>query len=202
MLKIGLTGGIGCGKSTVANLFASKGIPVLDADHIARELVEPGQPSLVDLVHEFGEMVLEDGRLNRTRLRELVFQSPESKLRLEAILHPRIFDTLSLRIANLHAPYCILVIPLLLETGQQAFVDRILVVDCPVEQQYERVKKRDHLDKNTISAIIRSQINRTDRLTAADDLIENDVPIDQLRKQVDRLHHSYLAMAKHAEGTY
>ncbi|HUL12127.1 MAG TPA: dephospho-CoA kinase [Methylococcaceae bacterium] len=196
MLKIGLTGGLGCGKTTVANLFAAKGVPVLDADQIARELVEPGQPALAAIVREFGEEFLEAGQLNRVRLREVVFQCPERKRQLESILHPMVFDAMQRQLATLRSDYCILCIPLLLETKQQAFVDRILVVDCPVELQYERVKNRDGLEMTEIGRIIQSQVSRQERLAAATEVIENSGHMEQLVEQVEKLHRMYRTLAR------
>ncbi len=195
MLKIGLTGGIGCGKTAVAKLFSELGAPVLDADEISRNLVEPGQPALQAIVEAFGAQVLNGGRLNRALLREIIFQSPASKKRLETILHPLVYATMERRIAELQAPYCILVIPLLLETGQQAFVDRILVVDCPVELQHARVKERDGVDDSVIARIIASQVDRAERLAAADDLIENVGDMGMLANRVEELDRRYLARA-------
>ena len=197
MLKIGLTGGLGCGKTTVANLFAAKGVPVLDADQIARELVEPGQPALAAIVREFGEEFLEAGQLNRVRLREVVFQCPERKRQLESILHPMVFDAMQRQLATLRSDYCILCIPLLFETKQQAFVDRILVVDCPVELQYERVKNRDGLEMAEIGRIIQSQVSRQERLAAATEVIENSGQMEQLVEQVEKLHRMYRTLARH-----
>ncbi|MDD5033599.1 MAG: dephospho-CoA kinase [Methylococcaceae bacterium] len=195
MLKIGLTGGIGCGKSTVAQLFGAKGIPVLDADRVARELVEPDQPALAAIVDEFGEEVLVEGRLNREALRKLIFADPERKRTLEGMLHPEIYRILQERAESLPAPYCILMIPLLVETGQPGVVDRILVVDCPREKQFEQIRKRDSLDDAAIESIVRSQATREARLEVADEVIENDGRIERLKEQVDRLHESYLALA-------
>lgn len=196
MLNIGLTGGIGCGKTTVANLFAAKGVPVLDADRIARDLVEPGQPALAAIVREFGAQILENGRLNRAKLREIVFLVPECKRRLEAILHPLVYDAMRGRMAALQVDYCILCIPLLIETRQQGFVDRVLVVDCPVELQYARIRSRDGLEESEITRIIQSQVGREERLAAADDVIENVGSMSRLQSQVEKLHGFYLDLAR------
>jgi len=196
MLKIGLTGGIGCGKTTVANLFATKGVPVLDADQIARDLVEPGQPALAAIVREFGAQILEAGRLNRAKLRETIFRLPARKQWLEALLHPMVFDAMRRQISMLRSDYCILCIPLLIEARQQEFVDRILVVDCPVELQYARIKSRNGLEESEISCIIQSQAGRGERLAAADDVIENIGAMAQLQMQVEKLHRFYLDLAR------
>lgn len=196
MLVIGLTGGIGCGKSTVAELFAAKGIPVLDADLIARELVEPNQPAFDAIVHQLGAAILRDGVLDRARLRAIVFSNPEEKRWLEALLHPLVYSEIGRRIATLSAPYCIVVVPLLLETGQRHLVDRLLVVDCPEDLQRRRVKLRDGLSDAQIGQIMASQSGRADRLAAADDLLENIDDEATLAERVEQLHRSYLTLGR------
>jgi len=194
MLRIGLTGGVGCGKSTVASLFAGKGVPVFDADQIARELVEPGQVAFAAIVAEFGGDILEHGRINRARLRDRVFAHPLERQMLEAIIHPLVYQALADRAVCLDGPYCIFAIPLLVETGRLDFVDRILVVDCHPDQQYERVRQRDSLDEATVGRIIQVQAKRGERLAVANDVIENTGLIEQLRVQVDKLHEAYLTL--------
>jgi dephospho-CoA kinase len=195
MLKIGLTGGIGCGKSTVAGLFAAYGIPVVDADAIARALVEPGRPALQELQKSFGPNIVDNqGVLNRAALRELVFADPGKKKQLEAILHPRIYEEIQRLLATLNCAYAILCIPLLLETGMQQFVDRIAVVDCPESAQIERVKKRDGFPENTIRAIMQMQVSRQQRLAAADDIIDNSGIATELAQQIEKLHNLYLTL--------
>ncbi|MBN2702388.1 MAG: dephospho-CoA kinase [Methylothermaceae bacterium] len=201
MLKIGLTGGIGSGKSTVARLFEQHGIDVIDTDQIARELVAPGQPALTAIVQAFGPKILQDdGRLNRTELRLRVFQDPEAKKNLEAILHPRVFIEMNRQADLCRSPYCILAIPLLVETDARHRVDRVLVVDCPEQIQIERVQHRDGLSDNMIRRILASQATRRKRLQAADDVIVNDGDLDQLERQVDELHRFYLQLS-HAPET-
>jgi dephospho-CoA kinase len=196
MLIIGLTGGIGCGKSTVADYFAQLGIPVLDADQLARELVAPGHPALEEIVAAFGPEILRaDGTLDRTRLRRRVFADPEQRRHLEAILHPRIYAEMRQRSQTLNSPYCIWVIPLLLETGKTALVDRVLVVDTPEALQRERVLLRAGMDNDTLDAILRSQVSRNERLRAADDVIANNADLAQLQQRVTALHRRYLALA-------
>jgi dephospho-CoA kinase len=196
MLKIGLTGGIGSGKSTVAMLFSEKGIPVVDADTIAHQLVEPGQPALRKIISCFDQDILDaDGRLNRAKLREVVFRSPERRELLESILHPMVYNEIQRQISVLTSPYCVISIPLLLETEKRQLVDRVLVVDCPVEQQYARVMARDNLAKYEVQRVIASQVSRERRLAAADDIIDNSAGIEQLRPQVDQLHQYYLSLA-------
>ncbi len=199
MLRIGLTGGIGSGKSTVAALFAARGVPVIDADVIARELVAPGQPALADIVAAFGADILDaHGQLDRARLRARVFNDDTQRQRLEAILHPRIHAAMAAMIERTAAqttPYVLLVIPLLFEAGQRDLVDRVLVVDVPVAQQRERVAARDHLPAEQIEAIFAAQLTREQRVAGADDIIDNSGDVAALERQVDALHHRYLSLA-------
>lgn len=196
MLKIGLTGGIGSGKSTVCHLFQELGVSIIDADIVARQLVEPGLPALIQLVEHFGRQILNaDGSLNRAKLRDLVFVDPDKKRQLEGILHPLVYSRIAAEIAQLQGNYCIVAVPLLLETGQAHSVDRVLVVDCSVEAQLARVISRDKLGKDQVLAIIASQIPREQRLTLADDVIDNSATPLQLAEQVKRLHNSYNLLA-------
>ena len=196
MLIIGLTGGIGSGKSTVAGYFAQHGVPVIDADRLARELVVPGSSAADEIAAVFGSnMLLPDGSLDRPRLRRLVFADPSERRRLEAILHPRIYAEMRRRTRVLRAPYCIWVIPLLVETAETALVDRVLVVDAPETQQEERVLAREGMDMETLKAILSSQASRAERLRAADDVIVNNADLVHLQRQVTALHHRYLALA-------
>ncbi|MGR9012182.1 MAG: dephospho-CoA kinase [Gammaproteobacteria bacterium] len=196
MLKVGLTGGIGCGKSTVARFFSELNIPVLDADEIAHRLVEKGQPALAEIQQAFGAAILApDGSLDRSRLRDLIFTDPREKQKLESILHPLVYQILQSELAPLTAPYCIISIPLLLETGMTHLVDRILVVDCPVETQIERVKNRDKLPIARIQSIIDNQVSRAFRKAKADDLIDNSNTDYRLAEQVKKLHNLYLSIS-------
>ncbi len=196
MLRVGLTGGIGCGKSTVCELFAQLGVPIIDTDVIARQLVEPGQIALVRLTENFGSVILNtDGTLNRAQLRELAFSDKQHKQQLDAIMHPLIYAELEHQAVGLTTPYCILAIPLLLETQQQQIVDRILVVDCEPALQLLRVMNRDHISARQAERIIAAQTSRDRRLAAADDLIENHSTADHLAEQVKSLHNSYLFLA-------
>jgi dephospho-CoA kinase len=200
MLKVGLTGGIGCGKTTVANVFAKLNIPVIDADEIAHRLVEKGQPALDQIQQEFGTDILNpDGSLNRKKLSERIFSDLKQKQKLESILHPLIYKTIQSEIEQLNAPYCVLCIPLLFETDMVHFVDRVLVVDCPVEMQIERVKNRDHLTIERIQSIINNQISRKSRKEKADDLIDNSVTNYRLAEQVKKLHNLYLSLSDHQD---
>jgi len=196
MLKVGLTGGIGCGKSTVARIFADLNIPVLDADQIAHSLVEKGQPALARIQQEFGASILNpDGSLNRRHLREIVFSDLKQKQKLESILHPLIYKNLQAELESLVAPYCIISIPLLFETDMIHLVDRILVIDCPVETQIERVKIRDNLTIERIQSIIDNQVSRAYRIAKADDLIDNSTTDYRLAEQVKKLHNLYLSLS-------
>lgn len=198
MLVIGLTGGIGSGKTAVSDRFARLGIPVIDTDLIARELVEPGQTALAEIAGEFGPDCLDgNGRLHRAHLRERVFADPTGRRRLEAILHPRIRAATRERVAALIAvPYCLVVIPLLAETGMTDLVDRVLVVDAPETEQIRRVVARDRVDAAQARAILAAQARRDQRLALADDVLENgDGDLDDLDDQVAVLHQRYLELA-------
>lgn len=196
MLRIGLTGGIGSGKSTVCAIFRELGVPVIDSDEIARELVAPGSAALQQITTRFGpQVVRDDGSLDRQQMRELVFNDPGKREQLEAILHPLIRQEMERQIALLHAPYLILAIPLLLEKGWQQQLDRVLVIDCSEELQRQRAARRDGSPAQTIDRIIASQIERDARLAAADDRIDNGGSLASLRAQVEALHHHYLALS-------
>jgi dephospho-CoA kinase len=196
MLVIALTGGIGSGKSTVADELAARGAGVIDTDLLARELTEPGQPALGEIAATFGSRIIDcDGRLDRDVLRSLVFADPQARRKLEAILHPRIKDLMLERLAALDAPYAVLVIPLLFETNQDVLADRVLVVDLPEPVQLERVRRRSGLPTAEIERIIASQISRNERLARADDIIDNAGDHPALLAEVERLHQRYLQLA-------
>lgn len=198
VLVVGLTGGIGSGKTAVSDRFAQLGIPVVDTDLIARELVKPGQPALAEIAVEFGLDCLDDqGRLDRARLRAQVFTDDAGRQRLEAILHPRIRATVRQRIAALKAPYCLLVIPLLAETGMTDLVDRVLVVDAPEAEQIRRVMARDQADEAQTRRILAAQASRNQRLTLADEVLENSGDFAKLELQIADLHQHYLRLAAH-----
>jgi dephospho-CoA kinase len=193
MLKIGLTGGIGSGKSTVAKLFTDLNAPLIDADIIAQQLVKPGKPALSAITKHFGkEVLMPSGMLNRNLLKEIIFTAPELKKKLETILHPLVYSEIKSQISQLTSPYTIISIPLLIETGMENFVDRILVIDCPLEIQFVRVKKRDQLSDARISSIIASQATREQRTLAADDIIDNSNGTQALAQQVKKLHNLYM----------
>jgi len=196
MLVVGLTGGIGSGKSSVSDLFEDLGVPVIDADIVAREVVEPGEQALREIIGQFGEGVLTpDGRLDRRQLRERVFQDEAARKALEGILHPRIRQRMRERLTRLDAPYAIFSVPLLVETGQHLAVDRVLVVDCPPEEQIRRIRARDNSSAEQARAILAAQIPRNQRLRLADDVIDNSGAIEALERQVRALHQKYLDLA-------
>lgn len=196
MFIVGLTGGIGSGKSTVTECFEQLGIAVVDADILAREVVEPGTPSLIEIGQKFGNSILdENGALNRAKLREIVFTDSAKKSWLEELLHPAIRDLMLSRLQNSPTPYTLLVSPLLLETDQHKLANRVLVVDVPVETQLKRTLKRDGSNEATIKSIINSQIGRAERLAAADDILSNDQPSDTLPARVLPLHKKYLELS-------
>jgi len=196
MLTIGLTGGIGSGKSATAKLFAELGVPVIDTDIIAREVAAPGQPALVEIVQLFGPGILNsDGQLNRPALRRVIFADAAKRRQLETILHPRIQTEMLRQAAALTAPYCIFVIPLLLEAKQQHLVNRILVIDCDDSTRRQRLKIRDQMSDAEIDHVFAAQISREERLTAADEIIDNNSNLEQLRAQVNQLHRHYIKLA-------
>lgn len=198
-LLIGLTGGIGCGKSAAAARFAALGVPVIDTDAIARELTMPGHPILAEIAAVFGPAVFStDGALDRAALRRLVFADEAARARLEAILHPAIGAEVDARLSRLpsETPYVILVVPLLLERpGWRERVDRILVVDCPESLQKLRVMQRSGLTADEVAAIMATQADRATRLAAADDVIENDADFEHLAHEVERLDALYRRLA-------
>ena len=200
---VGLTGGIASGKSTVSRLFSERGVPVIDADIAARDVVKPGSEGLMELVDAFGDAVLTpDGELDRRRLREIVFADEAARRRLESILHPKIRSLMAREIDQLDATrikYCLKVVPLLVETQQQESVDRVLVVDTDRETQLARIQRRDHVDQGQAERIIASQISREQRLAAADDRIDNNDDNTNLEQRVEELHRHYLELAKRAD---
>lgn len=197
MLVIGLTGGIGSGKSTVTKLFAAHGVPIIDADQISREITQPKQPALEIITSHFGpDILLKDGTLDRPKLRKIIFNHAEERLWLEKLLHPLIRQEIETRIQAHSAPYCITVIPLLFETMPYPFIDRILVIDISENQQVCRVSSRDNVPHAAIAPILKTQIKRKERLSKADDVINNAGTLATLIPQVEKLHQLYLSLAK------
>ncbi len=198
MLKVGLTGGIGCGKSTVADIFRQWQIPIIDADIIAHELVAIGQPALLKLTELFGASILQvDGSLNRSILREIILNDPQQKATLENLLHPLIYEKITTEINLLNQAYCIISIPLLFETKMTDLVDRVLVIDCTEEEQINRLLKRDGMTIKIIKSFINSQVSRDYRISHADDLINNTETHDKLAEDVKKLHNLYLSISSH-----
>lgn len=197
VFRVGLTGGIASGKSTAAKFFGALGVPILDSDRIAREVVEPGQPPLERLVERFGRGILTaDGHLNRPALRDIVFSDPKARADLENLTHPAIGAALEARSAAAGGPYQILVIPLLVEKNLGSHVDRVLVVDCGEELQLRRLHARDGSTRTQAQAIIAAQASRAVRLKAADDVIRNDADMSAVQVQVSALHARYLELAR------
>jgi len=199
--RVGLTGGIGSGKSTVATMFEKRGVPVIDADSIARKLVDPGGAAYEQVLALTGEeAVAPDGTLRRDVIRETVFRNESLRARLEAILHPLVYSEMEKAISNISYPYCILSIPLLVETNAAATVDRILVVDIPEELQISRTAARDGTTREQAGRIIAAQAGRPVRLQAADDIVDNSRSLDEIEKQVQDLHRKYLDLAANSSG--
>lgn len=197
MLVIGVTGGIGSGKSAVTDRFAQRGIDVVDADIAARVVVEPGKPALAKISEHFGShLILYDGSLDRAALRAIVFSEKEHKQWLEHLTHPLIGEEIIRQIQSSSSQYTIFVSPLLIETSQHELTDRILLVDVPVEVQIQRTMARDTNTEEQVRAIVASQASREERLARADDIIVNDQGLAHLDREVDRLHAFYLQLAK------
>ncbi|WES89549.1 dephospho-CoA kinase [Dickeya fangzhongdai] len=196
---VALTGGIGSGKSTVAQGFAALGASIVDADVIARQVVSPGQPALAAIVEHFGREILQpDGALNRSALRERIFSSPEDKRWLNALLHPLIHQETRRQLAAVTTPYALWVVPLLVENQLQEQAQRILVVDVPLETQLQRTMARDSVSRAQAQNILASQASREQRLACADDIIDNNSNPSVLAPRIAALHQHYLALATSA----
>ncbi|RTE86308.1 MULTISPECIES: dephospho-CoA kinase [Gammaproteobacteria] len=194
---VGLTGGIGSGKSSVSALFEEKGIKVVDADIIAREVVTVGSPLLTEIAKHFGDKVInEDGSINRAQLREIVFSNPDEKTKLNQLMHPVIRKHIVDALSSAQSAYVILSAPLLFENNLDAITHRDLVVDVPEHIQIERTSARDKVNQTQVESIIKAQISRNERLEKADDIIDNSGPQSFLNKQVDELHAKYLELAR------
>ena len=196
-LVVGLTGGIGSGKSAAADEFARLGATVVDTDAISHELTAAGGAAVAEIMRQFGSAFVDaSGAMNRKRMRDLVFSDPQERQRLEALLHPMIRAESARRIAAARGPYVVHVVPLLIESPEhRARVGRVLVVDCPEELQISRVRQRSELPEAEIRRIISSQVQRDRRLAAADDVIDNSGPVSALQQQVRKLHEGYLRLA-------
>jgi dephospho-CoA kinase len=197
VFRVGLTGGIASGKSTVARLFGALGIPIIDTDQLARDVVEPGQPPLERLIERFGPSILTpDGHLDRPALRNIVFSDPKARADLEALTHPAIGAAVEARSATAGGPYQILVIPLLVEKNLGSQLDRVLVLDCSEELQIRRLQARDGSTLEQARAILSAQASRSARVKAAHDVISNEGEISALRDRVAELHAGYLELAR------
>lgn len=197
MLKVGLTGGIGCGKSLVSDLFHNQfDIPIVDADIIAKQITQSRH--VLDIIsEEIGtEYIDSDNQLHRDKLRQAIFSNPDIRDKLESILHPLVYDEINKRLGKLDTNYCIVSIPLLLETKRTDFLDRILVVDCSVEEQITRVMARDHCTRAHVENIMATQIDRDSRLALADDIIENNSSIASAKNKVSTLHNKYIELSQ------
>ncbi|CAJ1778765.1 Dephospho-CoA kinase [Aeromonas dhakensis] len=197
MYVVAITGGIGSGKTTVANQFAELGIEVVDADIIAREVVEPGSPALAAIAAHFGaDVIAPDGRLDRRQLRERVFTDPQAKGWLNALLHPLIRSEMQRQCAAARSPYCLLVVPLLVENRLTALANRVLVIDVDEATQIERTCRRDGVSREQAEAILAAQASRTERLAAADDVLDNQNGTPEaIKSRIFALHETYLAFA-------
>jgi len=192
---VGLTGGIGSGKSAVAQCFVDHGVHLVDADQAARWVVEPGRPALDRIVEHFGPAVLQaDGQLDRAALRARVFADADERRWLEALLHPLIGQEITQFLARAESPYAILVSPLLIESGQHRLTQRVLVVDAPEELQVQRTMQRDQASAEQVQAILKAQASREERLRHANDVLVNDRDLNWLRGEVERLHNFYLSL--------
>ena len=191
-----MTGGIGSGKTTVANLFSSLDVPVIDADDLAREVVAPGQPAYEEILRLFGTgIALQSGELDRSQLRATAFTDPEARVQLEAIVHPRVYAKMKHLLNALDTAYAIVVVPLLIESGGRDLVDRVLVVDSPEQLQIARTNRRDGTTPDVIEKILAAQLDRGARLSAADDVIENDGAEEALTEAVYALDRQYRSEA-------
>jgi dephospho-CoA kinase len=197
--RVGLTGGIASGKSTAAKFFGALGVPIIDTDQLARDVVEPGQPPLERLVERFGAGILtEDGHLDRPALRNIVFSDPRARADLEALTHPAIGAAVEAKSTELGGIYQILVLPLLVEKNLGSQLNRVLVVDCDEELQIRRLQARDGSTLEQARAILNAQASRNSRLKAAHDVIKNDGDMSAVRDQVEQLHARYLELAQQA----
>ncbi|HIF9350753.1 TPA: dephospho-CoA kinase [Photobacterium damselae] len=194
---VGLTGGIGSGKTTVANLFARYGVDLIDADIIARDVVAPNSAGLAAIIDKFGaDITLENGELDRAQLRQLIFSKPELKEWLNQLLHPMIRQQMLAQIQASTSPYCLLIVPLMVENNLQALTQRLLVVDVDEQVQIQRTQQRDKVPLEQVKKILASQASRSERLAAADDVITNNDDEQALYSQVEKLHQYYLALSQ------
>ena len=196
LLTIALTGGIGSGKTSIASIFKSLGVPIIDSDTISKEIILPGKPCFKDIVNEFGEEILTNkGIIDRYKLRDIIFNNDKARIKLENIIHPVVFKNIDTEISLINYPYCLVIIPLLIETKSTERFDRILVIDALESLQFERIVKRDDISPILIKKIIKTQAKRKERLRYANDIIVNNDTIMNLNKSINTLHKKYLGLS-------
>ena len=196
VLTIALTGGIGSGKTSIASIFKSLGVPIIDSDTISKKIILPGKPCFKDIVNEFGEEILTNkGTIDRYKLRDIIFNNDKARIKLENIIHPVVFKNIDTEISLINYPYCLVIIPLLIETKSTERFDRILVIDALESLQFERIVKRDDISPILIKKIIKTQAKRKERLRYANDIIVNNDTIMNLNKSINTLHKKYLGLS-------
>ena len=197
LLTIALTGGIGSGKTSIASIFKSLGVPIIDSDTISKEIILPGKPCFKDIVNEFGEEILTNkGTIDRYKLRDIIFNNDKARIKLENITHPIIFKNIDIQTSLINYPYCLVIVPLLIETKSVKYFDKVLLVDTLENIQFERVTKRDNISPTLLRKIIKTQATRSERLKYADDIIENNNEIGNLNEHINILHKKYLTLSK------
>ena len=197
VLTIALTGGIGSGKTSIASIFKSLGVPIIDSDTISKEIILPGKPCFKDIVNEFGEEILTNkGTIDRYKLRDIIFNNDKARIKLENITHPIIFKNIDIQTSLINYPYCLVIVPLLIETKSVKYFDKVLLVDTFKNIQFERVSKRDSMSLTLLRKIIKIQATRSERLKYADDIIENNNEIGNLNEYINILHKKYLTLSK------
>ena len=197
LLTIALTGGIGSGKTSIASIFKSLGVPIIDSDTISKEIILPGKPCFKDIVNEFGEEILTNkGTIDRYKLRDIIFNNDKARIKLENITHPIIFKNIDIQTSLINYPYCLVIVPLLIETKSVKYFDKVLLVDTLENIQFERVTKRDSMSPTLLRKIIKIQATRSERLKYADDIIENNNEIGNLNEHINILHKKYLTLSK------
>ena len=197
VLTIALTGGIGSGKTSIASIFKSLGVPIIDSDTISKEIILPGKPCFKDIVNEFGEeMLTNKGTIDRYKLRNIIFNNDKARIKLENITHPIIFKNIDIQTSLINYPYCLVIVPLLIETKSVKYFDKVLLVDTLENIQFGRVTKRDSISPTLLRKIIKTQATRSERLKYADDIIENNNKIGNLNEYINILHKKYLTLSK------
>ena len=197
VLTIALTGGIGSGKTSIASIFKNLDVPIIDSDTISKEIILPGKQCFKDIVNEFGEEILTNkGTIDRYKLRDIIFNNDKARIKLENITHPIIFKNIDIQTSLINYPYCLVIVPLLIETKSVKYFDKVLLIDTFKNIQFERVSKRDSMSPTLLKKIIKIQATRSERLKYADDIIENNNEIGNLNEYINILHKKYLALSK------